>query len=151
MQPRGGTASHNRRPLTLPLTLTHVQHAWKAPVDSFLHEWLSEWLSHEQVYELCCGRTGLYYVATPPTGVPAAALVAAAVSRALGCPLPLPLAPLFECGEAALETVQDVLLPSRGAPQRCRSISCRSVGGGWFSVSWFRHSSALDAMHPTQI
>jgi len=53
-------------------------------------------------------------VATPPAGVPVAALVAAAVSRALGSPLPLPLAPLFDCGEAALASVQDVLLPSQG-------------------------------------
>ena len=69
-----------------------------------------------QVYELRCGRTGLQYVAPPPPGVPAAALLSAAVSRALGCLLPLPLAPLFDCGEALLETVQDVLLPSRGTP-----------------------------------
>ncbi len=53
-------------------------------------------------------------MATPPAGVPVAALVAAAVSRALGSPLPLPLAPLFDCGEAALASVQDVLLPSQG-------------------------------------
>jgi len=66
------------------------------------------------LYELGCGQTGLHYVATPPAGVPVAALVAAAVSRALGSPLPLPLAPLFDCGEAALASVQDVLLPSQG-------------------------------------
>lgn len=77
-----------------------------------------------QVYELRSSHTGLHYVAAPPAGVPAAALVAAAVSRALGCPLPLPLAPLFECGEAALETVQDVLLPSRGTHESCLSAVC---------------------------
>ena len=67
-----------------------------------------------QVYELRCGRTELQYVAPPPPGVPPAALLSAAVSRALGCPLPLPLAPLFDCAEASLETVQGVLLPSKG-------------------------------------
>jgi hypothetical protein len=79
-----------------------------------------------QVYELSCGRTGLQYVAPPPPGVPAAALLSAAVSRALGCPLPLPLSPLFDCGEALLETVQGILLPSRGTP-----LAHSHVSGAW--------------------
>ena len=66
------------------------------------------------MYELSCGRSGAVYIAEPPAGVPVAALLSAAASRALGSPVALPLDALFGCAPASIRAVHDALMLSSG-------------------------------------
>ena len=75
-----------------------------------------------QVYEFT-DASGSIYIADPPPGVPLTALLAQALSRALGSPVPLPLAVLLACPAGQLPGLRAALVPQVPAGT---SASCPS-------------------------
>ena len=72
------------------------------------------------------GKTAV--IAAPPPGVPAATVLAAAISAALGSPLPLPLQSLLVADAALLPGIAAELAPgglsqSTGKPL-CKALRC---------------------------
>ena len=62
-----------------------------------------------QVYEFHDKHSGMLCIAQPPSGVPAASLLASALSWALGSPIRLPLEPLLTCSPESLPKLQRTL------------------------------------------
>ena len=62
-----------------------------------------------QVYEFHDTHSGMLCIAQPPSGVPAASLLASALSWALGSPVRLPLEPLLTCSLESLPKPQRAL------------------------------------------
>lgn len=68
-------------------------------------------------------------VATPPPGVPAASALAAAISAALGSPVPLPLQSLLAADAAQLPAIAAELAPGGlgDGTGKCVLTVCRTV------------------------
>ena len=84
-----------------------------------------------QVYEFHDKHSGMLCIAQPPSGVPAASLLASALSWALGSPVRLPLEPLLTCGPESLPKLQRALYgtdtgtrPSKQRSMKLASPKC---------------------------
>ena len=84
-----------------------------------------------QVYEFHDTHSGMLCIAQPPSGVPAASMLASALSWALGSPIRLPLEPLLTCSPESLPKLQRALYgngagigPSKHEPMKLASRKC---------------------------
>ncbi len=93
-----------------------------------------------RVYEFLCPRSQKQYVAEPPAGLAVEWLLAVVTSRALGCPLTLPLQPLFTCPPERMGELQPVLLPgARSEGAWVTTSTCCCQRGDWLrSILWAR-------------